>query len=167
MTTRLLLMVTVLLTAILLETVLFAGAAVAGQVPAVVALTVIAFGLTDGAETGVRYGFFAGLTVDLLSGGLVGLSALILLFLGYGAGVVRPYLTGSPFVAHLALGGMGAALATLAYGLLGALLDPVAVGAGGLVQATVVTALYSTLVAPAIIRPVAALARRVEVTVQP
>ncbi|MBA2528472.1 MAG: rod shape-determining protein MreD, partial [Euzebyales bacterium] len=52
---------TVLLTALLLQTVVLPAVAVAGWRPDLVGLTVVAFALADGPDTGARYGFTAGL----------------------------------------------------------------------------------------------------------
>ena len=67
--------------------------AVAGQLPIngaivdVVLIATIAAGLAAGPEAGAGTGFAAGLLIDLLGIGPVGLTALVYTMLGYGVGV--------------------------------------------------------------------------------
>lgn len=163
MSGRLGLRLLVLVTALLLETVLLPGLAVQGVVPAVVLLTVVGFGLAEGSESGSRYGFVAGFVVDLLSGGLIGLSALVFLLAGFCAGLSRPYLSTSVLVGQVVVGGAASAGATLLYGLLSLLLEPGGPTLPGVVTAAIITGFYSAAVGPFVLRPVAALSKRVEV----
>lgn len=156
-------MAAVLVSVLLLDTVVLPGVTIAGWRPDLVALSVVAFALADGPGAGARYGFAAGLASDLLAGvdALVGLSALVLLLLGHGAGVVRVYLAGTGVLGEMAVGALATAVAVIGYGLLGLLL-----GAGPLTVATVVeggavSGALNGLLAPFVIRPVRALSRRV------
>ncbi len=151
-----------LVVAALLETVVFAEIAVAGYVPAVVVLTVVGVALADGPEPGGIYGFVAGLLMDLLGGGLVGLSALVMLTTGFAVGAARPYLTGPPLGIHVVVGGLAAASATLAYGVLLFLLEPAEITWSALGQGSAITGLYSAAVAPFAVRATIMLARSVE-----
>lgn len=153
-------LVLVLVTAVLLETVVFAGLAIAGHAPAVVALTVVAVALADGSEAGARYGFVAGLAVDLIAGGLLGLNAIVLVLVGWAAGASRTYLTGPPVLAQVLVGGAACAAAVAAHGLLAFLLDPDSVTATGMLRSVLATGLYSAAVAPFVVRPVVAGLRR-------
>jgi rod shape-determining protein MreD len=153
----------ILLTALLLETVALSGFTVAGVTPAVVVLTVVGVSLTEGAETGLRYGFAAGLTVDLLSGGLIGLFALIYLLVGYGTGLARPFLSGSALVTQAVLGAVAGGASVLGYGALTLLFDPQGLTFGGVLIATLVTAVMSAVLSPLVVRPVGAALRKVDV----
>lgn len=155
-------MAAVLVTVLLLETVVFPGLALGGWRPSLVTLSVIAFALADGPETGLRYGFAAGLTADLLAGGdqLVGMSALVLLSIGYAVGCARPYLSGQPVGAVLLVAAIGSAAAVLLSGLLSVLLDAEAPRGFAVIEAALVVGLYDALLAPLVYRPVAALATR-------
>lgn len=151
-----------LVTAALLETVVFSALAVAGHAPMIIALTVVGIALVDGPETGGMYGFVAGLAIDLLGGGLVGLSALVLLLVGFGVGVLRPYLTGPPLGIHVVVGGLAVAAGSTLFGILLFLLEPADLTWSALVQGTLITTLYSAALAPFVIRATIALSQRVE-----
>lgn len=154
------LLAALLVAVVLAETVLFAGFTAWGQVPGLVALAVVAVGLHLGPESGTRFGFAAGVCVDLLSGGLMGLTALIMVLVGFASGVARRYLSGTTLAGQVAIGGLVAAVATAAHGLLAFLLGASQVAVVGLAEATAVTGLYSAALAPLVFRPVGAVARR-------
>lgn len=162
MAARLGMMSLLLLTVLLVATGVTPAIAVAGWRPDVVALAVIAFAMADGPSTGARFGFAAGLGVDLLAGPaqIVGLSALVLLTVGYVVGVLRAYVTGTALAAQVLLGAAGTALAVAGYGLLAMLLDTAPARFLGPLEAAAWTALYSAVVAPFVIGPITALARR-------
>jgi rod shape-determining protein MreD len=161
--TRILVLGLVLVSALLLQTVVVPGFAIAGFRPDLVVLTVLAFALVDGAGTGARYGFAAGLAVDLLSGGAqpVGVSALVLLLVGYTVGAIRPYLAGTAVVGEMAVAVVASAAVVLAYGLLALLLEATAAGPVETVWTALATGLYNGLLAPLLFRPLQALSRRV------
>ena len=140
----------VLITALLLQTVVAPAAVVAGVAPDVVVLTVLVLALSEGPGTGMRYGFAAGLALDLLATGdaIVGTSALVLLGAGYVAGSVRPFLTGSELVGHIVVGAVGSGLVVAARALLELLLgldlrDPLTV-----VVEIIVTSGWAAVLAP-------------------
>jgi rod shape-determining protein MreD len=161
-TPRLLMMAAVLLTALLLQTVVMPLFSVAGWRADLVTLTVVAFALADGPETGARYGFVAGLVSDLLSGGnsLVGLTALVLLLVGDGVGRLRPYLAGTALVGEAAVAAGGGAVAFALYGVVALLLDLRQFTGPLVVQGTVASAVWNLVLGPVVCRPVAALSRR-------
>lgn len=151
----------VVLTALLLDSVILAPLAVAGAGFEIVVLTAVAVGLEDGPEAGMRYGFAAGLVSDLVSGGLVGLGALVLLLVGFTAGRARPFLTLPLSLPAQALAGAaGVAAAVLLTAALTALVDPAVVTFAGTLQTGVIGAGLNGLAAPLVIRPVAAVCRR-------
>lgn len=156
-------MVLVLMTALLLATVVAPAASFGVWRPDLVALTVVAFALADGAGTGGRYGFAAGLAVDLLSGGtqLVGTAALVLLLVGYATGALRPYVAASGLPGRVAVAGAASAVASLGYGVLAGLLESSGVGGLALLQSAAATGLYNAALAPAVLLPVGALCRRI------
>ncbi|MGH3665752.1 MAG: rod shape-determining protein MreD, partial [Egibacteraceae bacterium] len=162
MTARVALQAAVLLSALLLQTVLFPSLAIAGFRPDLVTLTVIAFALADGADTGIRYGFVAGLTTDLLSGEshIVGLSALVLLLVGWTVGMIRPYLSGTAWFDTIAVAVAAGAGGFALYGLLALLLDLRQFTVTSLVQGTLAVALWNLALAPLVCRPIASLSHR-------
>lgn len=162
MITRVAVLAAVLLTALLLQTVVLPVVAVAGWRPDLVTLTVVAFALADGPETGARYGFSAGLASDLLSGGnhLVGLTALVLLLVGEAVGRLRPYLSGTGSIGEFALAAAAAGAAFALDGLLATLLDLRQFSLANLAEGTIALALWGALLAPLVCRPIAVLSRR-------
>jgi rod shape-determining protein MreD len=76
-------------------------------------LVVAAVGLTCGALAGACFGFGLGIIADLILGGTMGVSSLVYIAIGYGAGRVRDLRDpDGPFVAPAI--GAGATLASLA-----------------------------------------------------
>jgi rod shape-determining protein MreD len=158
---RALVWVAVLLTALLLQTVVFAGLTVFGWRPDLVVVTVVAFALAEGPDTGLRYGFVAGLAVDLLAGaGLVGVSALVYLLVGYLCGLLRPYVANTVLAGQVAVTAVAGAAAVLGYGLVALLLDFAHVNPLSVLAGALVVGLYDAAVAPFVCRPVAALSAR-------
>lgn len=162
MTARIGLLTTVLVTAVLLTTVVAPALAIGAVRPDVVLLTVVAFALADGPATGARYGFAAGLTSDLVSGGgaLVGASAFALLAVGYLVGAVRPYLAGSDRVAQIVSTVGATVVSTGAQALLAVLLGTSTVSAFSVLATAVGLSLYHVVLIPVVVRPVTALSRR-------
>lgn len=162
---RLVVMAAVLLTALLVQTVLLPSVAFAGWRPDLVALTVIGFGLAGGPETGARYGFTAGLAADLLSSGthVVGVSALVLLTVGWVVGALRPYLSGTEWVGTLMTAVAAGAGGFAAYGLLALLLDLGQFTVASLVQGTLATAGWNLLLGWPVCHGIARLSARLRV----
>jgi rod shape-determining protein MreD len=73
---------------LLLQTTLLHYAAILGVIPNILIVFVILTGLLHGNAEGGTVGFFAGLGVDLLFGGVLGFYALLGLYLGIAAGSV-------------------------------------------------------------------------------
>jgi len=151
------------ITAVVLTTVVAPTFALGAVRPDLVLLTVVLVALADGSTVGARYGFSVGLLSDLVSGGdqLVGVGAFVLLVVGYLVGVTRPYLASSELVAQVATVVGATVLAVCAQGLLAVLLGTSTVSAGSLFATALGAALYHVLLIPVLLRPVAALYRRV------
>jgi rod shape-determining protein MreD len=149
-TARLAMLAALLATLILVQTVAAPAVAIAGVRPDLVALAVVALGVIDGPGTGARFGFAAGLAVDLAGAGtnLVGISALVLLLVGYAAGLVRPYLTGTGLVGQVAVVAAGTMLALVGIGLLTVLLEVAAVGLEEVFRWALVAGLFNAALAP-------------------
>jgi rod shape-determining protein MreD len=152
----------VITSVLLLQTVVAPTFAVAGWRPDLLLVTVVAFALADGAQTGARYGFAAGLGADLLSGPgqLVGISALVLLLVGYGLGSLRPYLPGTARAGEAVMGAMAGVMTFGLAGGLSLLLDVRQFAATNVLQGVVATALWTAVLAPLACRPLARLSYR-------
>ena len=162
MVTRVVMMALVMAAALLVQTVVLPGFDVFGWRPDLVALTVVGFALADGPATGARYGFGAGLVLDLVSGTgqLVGVSSLVLLVAGWIAGQSRPYLSASPVGGQVAIGGVVSAAALLVQGLLEMLLDIGDYSPVVLLQGMLAVGLYSAALAPVVCGPLRNLSER-------
>ncbi|MPZ72156.1 MAG: rod shape-determining protein MreD [Nitriliruptorales bacterium] len=162
MSARLLALGVVLLTALLLQSVVTPMIAIGGWGPDIVLAAVVAFALIDGAETGARFGFVAGLGSDLLSGGphLVGLMALVFLLVGEGAGRLRPYLSGSEPVTAVAVSAVAGIVAFGLFGGMSLLLDIRSFTFLLIVQGALASAAWTAVTVPLAMVPVRAISRR-------
>lgn len=148
-------------TAALLQTALFPHLTLAGFRPDLLLLLTAAFAVRDGPMTGTAVGFSAGIMSDLLlAQPPVGLSAIVMLGIGYAVGILRPYLaTGSvtaPLLVALTTGVAG----TVAYGLLSRLLGDPRFTVPLVLQASLLVGFYNTLLAPPLFNLVGSLSTR-------
>lgn len=159
---RVLALTGLLVLALLLKTIVLPTFAIAGLRPDTVVLVVVGVGLLEGPDSGLRLGFAAGLLQDLLSGGdaLVGLGAIVLLAVGYAAGLARPYIASTQQAGAVVLAGVLAAGATLGYGILGKVFAVIGAPWGRVVTATVVVGLYTAAVSPVLLRPIQSVMRQ-------
>jgi rod shape-determining protein MreD len=120
-----LLTVALVVTAVLLELTVLPWLHLPGAVPDVVAVTVAALGYAAGPVRGAAAGFLAGLLLDLVppADGLLGLTAVVLVVVGYLAGAVGDQ--DRPAVLVVLLVGVLAGLAVLLQALVGGVVtDP-------------------------------------------
>jgi rod shape-determining protein MreD len=151
----------VLVTAALLQTTLFPFLMLAGFRPDLLLLVTAVFALREGALTGLRVGFAAGLVSDLLlNQSAVGLSALVYLGVGYTIGLARPYLAPESVTAPVILAFLSGLVGTAGFGVLSRLLGDERYTSALVLQASLFVALYNTLLAPVADGVVARLARR-------
>jgi len=118
--------VALVVTALLLELTALPLLHLPGATPDILTVTVVALGLVGGPVRGAATGMAAGLALDLVTpaDGVVGLTAVVLVVVGYLAGLLGGDQDRSPFTT-VALAGLLAGTATLAYALIGGLVaDP-------------------------------------------
>jgi rod shape-determining protein MreD len=158
---RLLVVTLLLVTAALLQTALFPFLSLAGFRPDLLLLVAVGVAVADGPMAGARVGFAAGLLADLLaSQAQVGLAALVFGAIGFTVGLARPYLAPESFTAPLILAFLSGLVGTFAYGTLALLLGEERVTVPLLVQASLLVALYNTLLAPLVFGAVGRLTDR-------
>jgi rod shape-determining protein MreD len=161
MVIRVAMMAMVAVVALLLQTVVMPALEVFSWRPDLITLTVIGFALANGPQTGVRYGFAAGLVRDLVSGdGQLGLSSLVLLLVGWVAGHSRRYLTASLIGGQMAVGGIVSSAALLFQGILEVLLGSSQHGVLVLLEGTAVIGFYNAALAPVVFWPLARISAR-------
>ena len=118
--------VALVVTALLLELTALPLLHLPGATPDILTVTVVALGLVGGPVRGAATGMAAGLALDLVTpaDGVVGLTAVVLVVVGYLAGLLGGDQDRSPFTT-VALAGLLAGAATLAFALIGGLVaDP-------------------------------------------
>ena len=89
---RSLLWVVVILTALLLQSTVFAQITLAGAKPDLVYLVTIAMAMLEGPAVGAVTGFAGGMAEDFLLNQPKGITALTLTLLGYAVGMLRQYI---------------------------------------------------------------------------
>lgn len=82
----------VILLALLLQSTVLAALPLWGVYPDLILVVVVAFSLLKGPVFGARYGFFAGLGLDLLIGEMVGLNAVTKMLVGAVVGAMADKL---------------------------------------------------------------------------
>jgi rod shape-determining protein MreD len=134
-----------------------------GAVPDLLAVTVVAIGLAAGPVRGAATGFAAGLLLDLVppADGILGLSAVVLVVVGYLAGLLGQEPDRSPLLTVLltALLASGGVLLLALVG--GIVIDP-RVTWDRMPGLLVTQAAYAAVLAPFVVPGVAALWRRVD-----
>ncbi|MGH2726782.1 MAG: rod shape-determining protein MreD [Actinomycetota bacterium] len=157
---RTLLMTTLLLTGLLLETSVLGEATLVGAKPPILLLFTVALALGEGPAMAAGFGFAGGLLTDLMTGLPTGITALAYTIVGYAVGTIRAQLqTPSawlPVTMEFAasLGGL------LLYGGVALLLGQEAVGGRTLLITAVFGACYNALLTPFMYPLVRALAAR-------
>lgn len=84
---RFLITVSIVLLCFLLQTTFFQKIALAGEVPNLILIVVVAVAYMRGRLEGMYVGFASGLLVDLIYSDLVGMNALLLVIVGYVVGI--------------------------------------------------------------------------------
>lgn len=70
----------------LLQTTVFKGLAFGGIVPNLMIVLTASFGFMRGEKTGLFMGFFCGLLCDIFFGSVLGLNAMVYMYIGYANG---------------------------------------------------------------------------------
>ena len=122
-----------------------------------VPLVIAAVGLLAGSVSGACFGFFVGLFLDLALVQTVGLSSLVYVGIGYGAGRFREVRDPQGALVPLAVGAAATALATIGYSLMQFLLGVEAPVSFLLAREILATVLLNGVIAT----PVYALVRRI------
>ncbi|MFE1438951.1 rod shape-determining protein MreD [Streptomyces sp. NPDC058739] len=162
---RILLSVTLVVVALVLQVSVLARLHLPGAVPDLVLLTVLGLALVYGHVGGALVGFGAGLLSDLAppADHAVGRYALVLCVIGYLAGLVKPengrLKSATGPLAVVAVAAVGT---TLLYAGVGALVGDTAARHVGLPSLLFTAALYDLLLAPFVVPGVMALARRAD-----
>lgn len=145
---RTLLLTVVIVTALLLQTTVFADVRLLGARPELMFLLTISFAILEGPASGAITGFAGGMAQDLLLDQPKGITALTLTLLGYAVGLLRQYIVSpSPVLPVLLVAG-GTFVGELSYGLVAFLLGQLDVTALYLFRVAALSAVYNAILTP-------------------
>jgi rod shape-determining protein MreD len=138
----------VVLTALLLQSTLFARFRLGGAKPDLVFLVTIVLAYLEGPTSGTVAGFVGGMAEDFLLNQPKGITALTLTLVGYAVGVARQYVsTPSPLLPVFLVGG-ATTIGVLFYGLVSFLLGQFDFGFGFLFRVALLSGLYNAVLTP-------------------
>ena len=145
---RVLLLTVVVLTALLLQTTVFADIRLLGARPELMYLLTISFAALEGPASGAIVGFAGGMAQDFLLNQPKGITALTLTLVGYAIGMLRQFIVSpSPIVPVLLVAG-GTFGGVLFYGVVSFLLGQLATSWLYLVRVAGLSALYNAILTP-------------------
>jgi rod shape-determining protein MreD len=145
---RTLLLTVVIVTALLLQTTVFADVRLLGARPELMFLLTISFAILEGPASGAVTGFAGGMAQDFLLDQPKGITALTLTLLGYTVGLLRQYIVSpSPVLPVLLVAG-GTFVGELFYGLVAFLLGQLDVTTLYLFRVAALSAVYNAILTP-------------------
>jgi rod shape-determining protein MreD len=145
---RAILLAVVVLSALLLQTTVFADIRLWGARPELMYLLAIGFGFLEGPASGAATGFAGGMAQDFLLNQPKGITALTLTLLGYAVGMLRQYVvTPSPVFPVFLVGG-GTFVGVLFYGIVSFLLGQLDATWGYTIRVAALSAAYNAILTP-------------------
>lgn len=151
----------VVLTALLLQSTVFARIQLGGTKPDLVYLVTIVLAFLEGPSSGAIAGFFGGMAEDFLLNQPKGITALTLTLVAYAVGMMRTYVVSPSPLLPVALVGGATTVAVVFLGIVRFLLGQPVGSVGFLVSVALLTGVYNAVLTP-ILFPV--VRRAVEVT---
>ena len=152
----------VVVTALLLQSTVFAQVKLAGAKPELMYLVTIVLAMLEGPNSGAVAGFTAGMAQDFLLNQPKGITALSLTLVGYAVGMIRQYIvTPSPLLPVLLVAGATAG-GILFYGFVAFLLGRLPGDVLFLFRVAFLSAIYNAVLTPLlypVLRRVAELSR--------
>jgi rod shape-determining protein MreD len=145
---RVLSIAAIVITALLLQSTVFAQLRLLGVRPELLYLVTIAIALLEGPNEGATVGFVSGLSQDFLMNQPKGLTALTLTLLGYAVGMFRQFIVSpSPLVPTIVVG-VGTAAGIAFYEVVSVLLGNFHEEAAYGVKVALLTATYNAVLTP-------------------
>ncbi len=145
---RVVLWIALVVTALLLQSVVFAKFQLGGAKPELIALLTIVVASLEGPAAGALAGFFGGIAEDFLLNQPKGITALTLTLVGYAVGMISQYTTTSTPLIPVVLVAGGTAVAVIFSQLVGFLLGQTGVTFFYVVRVALLTAAYNALLTP-------------------
>jgi rod shape-determining protein MreD len=143
-----LLLAAVILSALLLQTTIFAEVNLLGAKPELMYLITIAFGMLEGPASGAITGFVGGMAQDFLLDAPKGITALTLTLLGYAIGMARQFIVSPSPVLPVVLVALGTFGGVLFYGVVSFLLGQLDSTWLYLLRVAVLSAIYNAILTP-------------------
>jgi rod shape-determining protein MreD len=138
----------VVLTALLLQSTVFAKVTLAGAKPELVYLATIVLAYLEGPSSGALSGFVGGMAEDFLLNQPKGITALTLTLVGYSVGTLRQYVSSPSPLVPVILVGTATAGGILFNELVSFLLGQLVVGFGFVVRIALLSGLYNAILTP-------------------
>ncbi len=145
---RTLLLLAVIVSALLLQTTVFADVLLLGAKPELLYLLTIVFAFLDGPSAGAISGFAGGMAEDFFLNQPKGITALTLTLLGYAVGMLRQYVVSPSPVFPVFLVAGGTFGGVLFYGAVSFLLGQLDVSTLYLVRVAALSAVYNAILTP-------------------
>lgn len=138
----------IILTALLLQTTVFADVRLLGARPELVFMVTIVLAILEGPSSGAVAGFAGGMAQDFLLNQPKGITALTLTLVGYAMGLLRQYIVSPSPVLPIFLVAGGTFGGVLFYGLVSFLLGQLDTTALYLFRVAFLSAVYNAILTP-------------------
>ena len=148
MARRFVAIVAVVVTALLLQSTVFAELRLVGVRPELLYLVTISIALLEGPNQGAIVGFAAGLAQDFMLNQPKGITALTLTLLGYSIGMVRQYIVSPSPLLPTFLVAIGTATGVAFYEVVSVLLGNFQLPFTFAAKVVLLTAAYNTVLTP-------------------
>ena len=145
---RTILLTVVVVTALLLQTTIFADVRLFGARPELMFLLTIAFGVLEGPASGAITGFAGGMAQDFFLNQPKGITALTLVLVGYAIGMLRQYIVSPSPVLPVFLVAVGTFAGVLFYGVVTFLLGQLDTSWVYLFRVATLSATYNAILTP-------------------
>jgi rod shape-determining protein MreD len=145
---RVLAIAAVVVTALLLQSTVFADLRLLGVRPELLYLVTISVALLEGPNDGALTGFLAGLAQDFLLNEPKGITALTLTLVGYAVGMARTYITSPSPLLPTMIVGVGTAIGLGFYEVVSFLLGNLDASPVEAVRIALLAALYNAVLTP-------------------
>jgi rod shape-determining protein MreD len=140
--------IAVVVTALLLQSTIFAQIKLGGAKPELMYLVTIVLAMLEGPSSGAIGGFSAGMAQDFLLDQPKGITALTLTLVGYVVGIARQYITTPSPALPTLLVGAGTALGVVFYGFVAFLLGQLSTGIVYVLRIALLSGIYNALLTP-------------------
>jgi len=145
---RVLTVAVVIITALLLQSTIFAQIKLLGVRPELLYLVTIVIAILEGPQEGAIVGFAGGMMQDFLLNQPKGITALTLTLLGYAIGMARQYIVSPSPLLPTFLVGVGTAAGIAFYEIVAFLLGQLDEPLGYSVKVILLTAIYNAVLTP-------------------